>query len=404
MTLYFKMSMVNFSLILLINMIFSTSAMFVSWHQKISLLERSIPSYYERVGNWKMKSRITAPLFTSSLSITTTRLSKTHKSKSYTSRDLQEIIDVAERAAYSAGKIMKDGLSLPMSVDFKTSSSDLVTQFDLQCQQTIKKIISSEFPDDRFLGEEEVDAGSLASITALKKSLLLDDKIDTGESSKQESLLWIVDPIDGTTNFQAGLPLFCTSIGVVSITSRHVEVIAGVIYNPILNEMVTSAKGRGCYMNGKLLQTSGRQSIDDVKNNEGIALSEAVVNVGFPVYSEATLEVSSRAVSTLAKRVRGLRMIASASQVMSWVAQGKFNAYVSWDLNAWDIAAGLLIVDEAGGYCQNFDGSKASISSRDLIITCNENIEDMNECDEYSYHPLGQELRLVLKETNCLVY
>jgi len=352
-----------------------------------------------------MKSKMAAPLFTSSsLSITTTRLSKTHKSKSYTSRDLQEIIDVAERAAYSAGKIMKDGLSLPMSVDFKTSSSDLVTQFDLQCQQTIKKIISSEFPDDRFLGEEEVDAGSLASITALKKSLLLDDKIDTGESSKQESLLWIVDPIDGTTNFQAGLPLFCTSIGVVSITCRHVEVIAGVIYNPILNEMVTSAKGRGCYMNGKLLQTNGRQSIDDVKNNEGIALSEAVVNVGFPVYSEATLEVSSRAVSTLAKRVRGLRMIASASQVMSWVAQGKFNAYVSWDLNAWDIAAGLLIVDEAGGYCQNFDGSKASISSRDLIITCNESIEDMNECDEYSYHPLGQELRLVLKETNCLVY
>ena len=122
--------------------------------------------------------------------------------------------------------------------------------------------------------------------------------------------------------------MFCTSIGVVSITSENVEVIAGVIYNPILNEMVTSAKGRGCYMNGELLKTDGRQSIDDVKNNQGIALSEAVVNVGFPVYSEATLDVSSRAVSTLAKRVRGLRMIASASQVMSWVAQGKFNAYV----------------------------------------------------------------------------
>ena len=70
----------------------------------------------------------------------------------------------------------------------------------------------------------------------------------------------------------SGLPLFCTSIGVVSITSENVEVIAGVIYNPILNEMVTSAKGRGCYMNGELLKTDGRQSIDDVKNNQGIAV------------------------------------------------------------------------------------------------------------------------------------
>ena len=114
----------------------------------------------------------------------------------------------------------------------------------------------------------------------------------------------------------------------MSITSENVEVIAGVIYNPILDEMVTSAKGRGCYVNGKLFKMRGSDTTDNAKSNQGIALSEAVVNVGFPVYSEATLNVSSRAVSTLAKRVRGLRMIASASQVMSWVAQGKFNAYV----------------------------------------------------------------------------
>ena len=187
--------------------------------------------------------------------------------------------------------------------------------------------------------------------------------------------------------------MFCCSIGVMSMSSedKKPEVIVGVIYNPILNEMMSAIRGKGCHINGKLLQSR----ISENDDGAGIKLRESLVNVGFPVYSKATLDVSSKAVYTLATKVRGLRMIASASQVMCWVAQGKFNAYFSWDLNAWDIAAGMLIIEESGGYLCNFDGTKADITSRDIIMTCNEGNEK---------HELSEELRLILRENGCHEY
>ena len=121
-----------------------------------------------------------------------------------------------------------------------------------------------------------------------------------------------------------------------------------------------------------------------------------MVNVGFPISSEETLRASSKAVTALAPRVRGVRMIASASQVLAWVAQGKLNAYVSWDLNAWDIAAGILMVEESGGRCCNFDGSLADVSSRDLIATSWEGSDNV--------HDLSDSLRKVLEENDCLSY
>lgn len=161
-----------------------------------------------------------------------------------------------------------------------------------------------------------------------------------------------------------GLPLFCVSIGVVSKSDG--QIVVGVIFNPMLDEMVYAIRGEGCYVNGQKLV----QGEEDSSNRKCIRLSEALINVGFPGAKESTLRVASRAIGALATKAKGLRMIACASQVMSWVAQKKINAYISWDLNSWDVCAGMLIVEEAGGYISDMYGNKATIKSRDLIITC----------------------------------
>ena len=313
-----------------------------------------------------------------------------------TKRNLQSILQTAEKAAYEAGKIMIQTSGKIAIADTKASLADLVTESDYECQRIIKEVIMKDCPEDYFLGEEDVEPGSFASSNALENAL----KVTTTSSEvvvedEDEKLLFIVDPIDGTTNFQAGLPMFCVSIGVVSLKKNmEPQVVAGVIYNPILNEMMSAVRGRGCYLNGKRLDSS-RCNNEVAISSEGISLNKALINVGFPVYSEGTLRVSSATVTALATKVRGLRMIASASQVMCWVAQGKLNAYVSWDLNAWDIAAGMIIVEECGGFIRDFEGERASIMTRDMIISCNEG---------NGKHELSKSILAIMKENNCLDY
>ncbi len=323
-------------------------------------------------------------------------------STNQTKRNFQHVLQTAEKAAYEAGKIMIQTSGKIAVKDTKTNTADLVTESDYECQRVIKEIITKEFQSDYFLGEEDVEPGSFSSSTALANALKIKNKLvedsggDNQNNGGNEKLLFIVDPIDGTTNFQAGLPMFCVSIGVVSLRENiEPQVVAGVIYNPILNEMMSAVRGRGCYLNGKRLDQSRSTSLSSEETSEGISLDKAMINVGFPVYSEGTLRVSSATVTALATKVRGLRMIASASQVMSWIAQGKLNAYVSWDLNAWDIAAGMVIVEECGGFISDFEGKKASIITRDMIISSNEG---------NGKHELSNSILEIMKENNCLVY
>ncbi len=332
-----------------------------------------------------------------------------------TNRNLQNILQTAEKAAYEAGKIMNQTSGKIAVKDTKTNLADLVTESDYECQRVIKEVITRDCPNDYFLGEEDVEPGSFASSAALEKALKMsskssDDSPDNASSDGDEvdeRFLFVVDPIDGTTNFQAGLPMFCVSIGIVALKENvEPQVVAGVIYNPVLNEMMSAVRGRGCYLNGNRLESSRRnvsalpsssqrRKDEDNPKEEGISLNKAMINVGFPVYSEGTLRVSSKTVTALATKVRGLRMIASASQVMSWVAQGKLNAYVSWDLNAWDIAAGMIIVEECGGFISDFEGQRASILTRDMIISCNEG---------NGKHDLSKSILKIMEENDCLDY
>lgn len=194
--------------------------------------------------------------------------------------------------------------------------------------------------------------------------------------------------------------MFCASIGVVSPVTQ--EILVGVIYNPALDEMTTAIQNQGCHLNGQLLldHTKNQEELSEPSKHDGFTLDKSVINIGFPVVQKSTLLVSSRAITALCTKVRGVRMIACASQVMAWVAQGKLQAYVSWDLNAWDIAAGILIVREAGGnvcdmskYGSDDSGdSEATVETRDMVASC---VGGLN---------MRNELLHVLKENDCLTY
>ena len=182
----------------------------------------------------------------------------------------------------------------------------------------------------------------------------------------------------------------------MSLAGNTPEVVAGVIYNPTLGEMLSAVKGRGCYLNNKRIKSKTGTDNTRQKPRESV-LGESLINIGFPISKESTLLASSRAVTALATKVRGIRMIACASQAMAWVAQSKFASYFSWDLNAWDVAAGMVIIEEAGGFVSKFDGTKADISTRDMIMTCPPEVSGEDGL-------LRDELIQVLTDNDCLEY
>jgi len=223
--------------------------------------------------------------------------------------------------------------------------------------------------------------------------------------------------------FREGLPIYAISIGAVSLPSTgkgndeeiggcKPEVVAGVIYNPALNEMISAVRGRGCYLNNERIRprNTAATASSSMGNGNGIIsnnqqqqsmLSQSLINVGYPIKSTSLLQASSRAISALSTKVRGLRIMACASQTMAWVAQSKFDAYIGWDLNAWDVAAGLVIVEASEGHVCNFDGSRADITSRDMIITCGSR---RGAFSEEADGTLQDELLQVLRDNNCLEY
>jgi myo-inositol-1(or 4)-monophosphatase len=152
---------------------------------------------------------------------------------------------------------------------------------------------------------------------------------------------WLIDPIDGTTNFIHGIPHFAISIAL----ERSGTVIAGVIYNPLSNDLFTSERGRGAYLNDRRLRVAARRS-----------LSEAVVACGIPHLGRGDQARFGRELARLQPKVAGVRRFGSAALDLAWVAAGRFDGYWERGLEAWDIAAGILMVREAGGRAEDIAG------------------------------------------------
>eukprot|EP00904_Undaria_pinnatifida_P013326 jgi/Undpi1/9123/HiC_scaffold_26.g11581.m1 len=259
------------------------------------------------------------------------------------SQTLSEVLASVVHAATEAGALMKSKIGADV-LKTKFNPKDLLTEVDAECQRAIEKVVAKNFPDHKLLGEENVAPGAEASTLALTEAL-------GEEGGKGSGWLWIVDPIDGTTNFVHGIPLSAVSIGV----AFEGQLVVGCIYDPYRDELFTATRGNGAFLNGIKMQVGDQASV-----------GEATVACGAPP-GQLALGPCVRGMAALAPHVRTTRMLGSAAIMLAWVACGRLTSYWEPDLNSWDIAAGALLIQEAGGKMSDIDGSPYSVSTRAII-------------------------------------
>lgn len=241
---------------------------------------------------------------------------------------LLDAIDIARNAGRTIRPYFR---SDRLDIHSKLNEADIVTAADKASEAIIVKSIKHLYPSHSILSEE------------------------MGAENHNGEYRWIIDPLDGTTNFSAGIPIFAVSIG---IEHRGVPVV-GVVYDPVLDELFTAVKGQGAFLNGSPIH---------VKDNN--RLDRAVVSTGFPVDKNVNPDNNLDNVARVLPLVRGMRCLGSAAMDICYVAAGFTDAYWEMNLHDWDVAAALLILDEAGGESYRFrDNRNVSViaSNKELM-------------------------------------
>jgi myo-inositol-1(or 4)-monophosphatase len=235
--------------------------------------------------------------------------------------------NAAQKAARRLLRDFNEVENLQVSVK---GPSDFVSQADLRAEATLREELGRARPGYAFLMEE---AGH--------------------EGSRNWSWRWVIDPLDGTTNFLHGVPHWCISVG---LERRHEDgsttVEAGMIYNPVHDEMFWAERGTGAFLNEKRLRVSARRELKDALFATGIP---------FAAVAPQRRLAFARTLGTLMPQVAGVRRFGAAALDMAWVAAGRYDGYWELGLKAWDVAAGLLIVREAGGFVTGAAGEEAAI-------------------------------------------
>jgi myo-inositol-1(or 4)-monophosphatase len=225
----------------------------------------------------------------------------------------QRALACASAAARAAGRLMCSEKSAHKKIN-QQSQHDIKLELDVLCQKLIEKTLLRSFPEAAVLGEE-------------------------GVSGREDApLRWVVDPIDGTVNFTYGIPHACVSIALQERSEAGEFFTAvGVVYDPFCDELWTAARGQPARLNGKVIHASRRKK-----------LAEAIVSIGFSKTRESLAE-NLPVFNALVQRVRKIRMMGAAALALTYVASGRFDAYIESGISLWDIAAGGLILECAGG-------------------------------------------------------
>ncbi|MFC2156184.1 inositol monophosphatase family protein [Acidobacteriota bacterium] len=231
--------------------------------------------------------------------------------------DYQKILAAALRAASTAGKYLKETFAQKPDIEYK-GKIDLVTERDRKSQEMIYKIIKDEFPHHSVLGEENLNI------------------------EKDEELLWLIDPLDGTTNYAHSLPIFSVSLAFLEQGQTKV----GVVYHPMLEEMFQAVEGSGAFMNNKKIMVS-----------EETDLRKSLLATGFPYDLRESQTNNLDHFSTFSHKARAIRRCGSAAIDLSYTAAGRFDGFWELKLSPWDTAAALLFVKEAGGKITDFSGN-----------------------------------------------
>ncbi len=239
------------------------------------------------------------------------------------------IKDILEIAGI-AGEIIRDGFGKGFQIEYKTNEKNLVTEIDKKSEKTIMDFIAKKFPSHALLTEE------------------------SGEHKKDSEYLWVIDPLDGTTNFAHGLPIFSVSIGVM----KKNEIIAGVVYDVMQNIFYSSEKGSGAFANDKKIKVS---------ENDKIGLG--VLVTGFPYNVTENPDKAFERFESLTKQARAVRRLGSAAIDFCYVARGAFDGFWEVSLHPWDLCAGKLIVEESGGIVTDFNGIEIDIFSQQILAS-----------------------------------
>jgi len=249
-----------------------------------------------------------------------------------------DYLDLAILAAKEAGKIHKKYFKAGIKIEEKTNSFDLITNVDLEAEDKIVSLIRMSFPEHNFLAEE-------------------------GKYQKTNSpYTWVIDPLDGTNNFSSGLPIFCVSIALM----RNTEVIVGVIYDVMRDELFSAEKEKGAYLNGEKIKVS---SVDELKR--------ALLITGF-YYDRGKdmLECLEHIKRFFLKHILGLRRLGAAALDLCYVACGRVSGFWEFELNPWDFSAGKLIIEEAGGKVTERYGEEVSCLNKTFIVASNTKIHE----------------------------
>lgn len=241
------------------------------------------------------------------------------------------MIQLATEAALEAGRFLKMSVGKIKQIERKQGQElNLVTEIDKKSEEMIIRKIKQHYPHHDFLAEE------------------------SGSHEKKSDYKWVIDPLDGTTNFTHGFPIFCVSIAL----EVKGEVALGVVYDPNADELYSAEKGKGATLNGKPIRVSKVST-----------LIESMLVTGFPYTIRENPDEIIRRFSSFLVEAQAIRRLGSAALDLCYVAAGRLDGFWETSLNPWDMAAGVLIAEEAGGKFTDFRGFPSSIYNKQLLVS-----------------------------------
>ena len=243
---------------------------------------------------------------------------------------MDEFLSAAQNAAHQAGALLKDNWLKAKTIEVKTDIVDLVTNVDKASDALITQLLRTQFPTHQIIAEESAISG------------------------QPSDYRWYIDPIDGTTNFAHSFPHFAVSIAL----AHQTQMIIGVVYDPLRDELFCAARGDGATLNGRPIRVSPTPQLD-----------QSLVLTGFPYDRRKRSEYYLRFYQAFMLRTQGVRRCGSAALDLCYVASSRADAFWEWRLHPWDTAAGSLIVEEAGGKMSDFSGQLFDIAGEQTLAS-----------------------------------
>ncbi|KAF5292108.1 hypothetical protein FQA39_LY14063 [Lamprigera yunnana] len=265
--------------------------------------------------------------------------------------------DVALKLVKVAGMLIKERINEKKMVETKSCDIDFVTETDKYVEQYLIDGLCIEFADHQFIGEETVSEHGKVELT--------------------DAPTWIIDPVDGTLNFVHGFPHSCISVGLF-INS---EPVVGIVYNPLLDQLFTAKKGQGAYLNGQLIKVS-----DNIDMSQAIVMFENGTS-----RDEERYRVLCENHKMLVPIIHGMRALGSAALNMMMVAMGGADAYFEFGIHIWDIAAGELIIKEAGGVVIDPAGGPIDRLSRRVLCASSQELAEQLSQKLVQYYPIPRD-------------